>query len=334
MSTKPAFASSETQNPRWWEGYLIRYLIGSIIGAICVLVVSYQIYSVSTIEMQALIKNYDYKNQSLTTCIFILSIFGFSYCYIASTPIAILHLGRSKKTIMDKYARYFWISWLITSVMTIFIEQPFNDLKIYFCTVIASAAAHIKVNISKANLDEITKKYVTKLANIAIGVAIITSIQSLFFLFFDLELSKNTKTLWTLGAPIAWIILGQYISLAQLLTNENESLLFYKNLFNSRKRTNTKDVRDTYTHLREYGNAIFIVAIELAALALIVAAINTKFQHGEFGSNEKSTQFILGTLTFIFIWITPGLFLWGRANVIESHFFIDNASPPKKRFYS
>ena len=64
----------------------------------------------------------------------------------------------------------------------------------------------------------------------------------------------------------------QYAVLYRLLSDQGLSERFYAHLFDARRQTNAKDVRDTYTHLREHSNSIFIVLLELCVVAFIIGA--------------------------------------------------------------
>ena len=78
-------------NTRWWEFYLVRYLLGSIFGASILFILNSRhpgaLYAflgsatIGIIELQ-------------TSSVLILAALGFAYCYIASAPILVFHAAR------------------------------------------------------------------------------------------------------------------------------------------------------------------------------------------------------------------------------------------------
>jgi hypothetical protein len=103
----------------------------------------------------------------------------------------------------------------------------------------------------------------------------------------------------------------------RLLFEQKEVEVFYKKLFHARRQPNARDVRDTYTHLREHSNSVFIVLVELCLLALIVALVQIHSTNVGALNLGKFFQ-ILGV--GVAIWVLPTVFMWSRANAMESSF--------------
>jgi hypothetical protein len=81
---------------------------------------------------------------------------------------------------------------------------------------------------------------------------------------------------------------------------------------------NARDVRDTYTHLREHSNSVFIVVIELAILALFMAVTSDRSITQTHAANiERIGLFLMFGLA---LWMIPTVFMWARANSIEVEF--------------
>ncbi len=76
-------------NYRWWETYLVRYITGSVVGAVIVYALLKQI-GIDLIPCFDDIKS---------TNMIVLGVLGFAYCYLASAPITLLHAVR------ETYAR-------------------------------------------------------------------------------------------------------------------------------------------------------------------------------------------------------------------------------------
>lgn len=123
--------------------------------------------------------------------------------------------------------------------------------------------------------------------------------------------------------PVFWIGFSQYFVLIRLLNQNKEFSDFYAKLFRARRQSNAKDVRDSYTHLREHSNSVFIVVVELAILALLTAFVNTaRF----FNLNNQLETLLIWILFALAFWMVPTVFMWGRANAMERDF----AEDPKK----
>ena len=87
---------------------------------------------------------------------------------------------------------------------------------------------------------------------------------------------------------------------------------------------NSKDIRETYTHLREHSNATFIVLLELCFSALVIFLIELYAGQSasteNVGSLDGSGRIVSAVLLLIAFWMTPNLFMWSRANQLERDF--------------
>lgn len=68
---------------RWWEYYLVRYLLGAITGAVCIL--KYKLLPTFFEDSAKLTVPYQFLASGIA---------GFAVCYIASIPILIFHAAR------------------------------------------------------------------------------------------------------------------------------------------------------------------------------------------------------------------------------------------------
>lgn len=71
---------------RWWEGYLVRYLVGSLVGAICLTVLAAEIFYLkphSIQTYQSILSNYLLNEKNGTTVSIGLLVLGCLYCYLA-----------------------------------------------------------------------------------------------------------------------------------------------------------------------------------------------------------------------------------------------------------
>lgn len=118
--------------------------------------------------------------------------------------------------------------------------------------------------------------------------------------------------------PAFWILISQYTVLFRLLHEKEEFFAFYAKLFKARRMKDARDVRDTYTHLREHSNAVFIVVIELALLALFMAVSSSTSNNENNVVHDKSIGALL--VFSLVLWMLPTVFMWTRANSLEVEF--------------
>jgi len=86
---------------------------------------------------------------------------------------------------------------------------------------------------------------------------------------------------------------------------------FYLNLVKNRSDLiRGVGLRESYTHMREHSNSIFIVLLELSLASLVVFTLR-------FAPEDMVTRVEVVALLF-FIWILPGVYIWSQANRLEA----------------
>ena len=79
---------------RWWEFYLVRYFVGTVVGTIIVLILVFGEGS----SIKNIIKNIDVLQVGINNFqmvhLWLYAFLGLAYCYIASGPILFLHAIR------------------------------------------------------------------------------------------------------------------------------------------------------------------------------------------------------------------------------------------------
>jgi hypothetical protein len=234
-------------NSRWWEFNLVRYLLGTIVGAIIVNVLLNKLLFIPTYE-----KSYEYvffyKIRTLTEWqfIFVHLAVGFVFCYIASAPILVFHslrLNFNKKIFSNKPKKYFF--FILISLLILGL--------IFYCIS----------NCLKLNYKEDT---------------------AIFILFL--------------------IILIQVILMILLYDNEliqdYEELTFQRDTYYKLNSTYI----DSYKHLREHGNAFFILFLEIILGAILYQIEN-----------------INAIIVLITMWIMPGASIWFFGNFLEKKLY-------------
>ena len=312
-------------NTRWWESYLVRYLIGFIVGAVCVATIASQFVTVQSLSNLVSVSK-DGK-PDWTVIFLMLSLSGLGYCYLASTPITVLHAGRYGRGSIDGQSRYFWLSWilvlLISSVPGFTSREIPPAIGVLLVIYLVALIVYFHLSFSKAD---------NKLSQ---RVRLICYTSAWFFLLFITVLTINSylpsrTPNWVLpvlilGFPIIWIGLVQYAVLWRLLFEQTQVELFYKKLFYARRQSNARDVRDTYTHLREHSNSVFIVLVEVCLLALIFSLIKIKTIITNNDAVDLGSFFhLLGV--GVAVWVLPTVFMWSRANAMERSFSENPAS--------
>jgi hypothetical protein len=228
---------SKIEFNRWWEFYLVRYLLGTMVGAIIsyLLCVHFTKQVGIPFEMCSFLEKTTDLEKSANQFFFLG--LGFVYCYVSSAPILIFHASRH--SFKSKYLiNVFYVLLLLFCISLFFIKE-------------------------------------TNLYYSIIGLIFILIIQ-LFFIVKSL-VSKNKRT----------------IRMNKRITYKREELS---------KRKGRKIYIETYKHLREHGNAFFIVILEIT-LGLILYQID-------------SPEILIACL---FLWILPGAYIWQFGNYLESH---------------
>lgn len=336
-------ASSNAANPqRWWEGYLVRYFLGFIVGIICIITIGIQ--TILNLENESIEKisipigNQSAQNIELgfTPIAIALALLGIAYCYIASTPITVLHSTRMMKTWFHRHSRSFWMAWSLTLAFRSLLSLAYIDyagtvLWLWLGLLISSSLLSLSSQIfgTLGINDRIKGRQLAY--NIILGSSTILFGQAIIKSYLDINISLVVFSL-----PVLWILFGQYWTLFALLRNDNdEFLLFYKKISKARQKPGSRDIRDSYTHLREHANSVFVVLIELCILAGLLALHQT--QLGFMSSKDPINIEIAywnSILILTGVWLVPTVFMWSLANRLEKTFadqsadFIEPPSTP------
>lgn len=348
---------SEQANNRWWESYLVRYFLGFIVGMFCVVVLAWKFgrldewltiskavaAGTSTESGKQPVKP-DWSYVS-----FAAALLGLGYCYLASTPITVLHAGRFGRDGVASLSRYFWFGWVIALVLCLGSwgqlsafpwGAPIAGIVCAMCCA-ASLAMYMARKDSEvfplASPDETEARYHPKGAdgaaappqspNYQVAQSLVFALGIWSFVSFFCGLWQGTGSaqafsLLLFGVPVIWIGGMQYTVLWRLLTEEPKVNRFYAHLFHARRQEGGRDVRDTYSHLREHSNSIFVVLIELCWLALLlgVSCLSNLPVPAATGPIPSGIPYVLFAIG---VWVMPTVFMWSRANAME-RFFSEN----------
>lgn len=129
--------------------------------------------------------------------------------------------------------------------------------------------------------------------------------------------------LFIFSIPILWIGISQYATLYKLLSGIDRTHDFYQKLARARGKKGVRDIRETYTHLREHSNSTFIVVLALCftcAVLLVVDLHLVKMGPSAKLDIDSVAHIIFRVGALLMIWCIPNLFLWSRANSLEKDF--------------
>lgn len=119
-------SAAEVANPRWWEGYLVRYMVGTPVGAFCVAAICHATFSSAKPYSQYLDTLHGkFASASLVvdaTVAVAIAVISLAYCYIASSPITTFHATRMyRRSWFNRTSRYIWLGvWLLLLISVLF----------------------------------------------------------------------------------------------------------------------------------------------------------------------------------------------------------------------
>lgn len=309
--------SAEAPSTRWWESYLVRYFVGFIVGCACIVIFGLQIDVFGKLINYLSVPTNPGGKPDWSAITALVAILGLGFCYIASTPITVLHAGRYRRGWLDGHSRHFWFAWIFLSTIALAfgVKHIGNHPGSEWLTIAISCALMYS-NSKSAKPIEKTHPGMSLPFFTLVWFLFFWGIVGRSFAVVGQGLSESAQRWWILAMPAFWILVGQYAVLYRLLHEKKRFFKFYAKLFSARRMKNARDVRDTYTHLREHSNSVFIVVIELALFALFMA-ISTSIPNSKDTPPETIGTFVVFGLV---LWMIPTVFMWARANSLEVDF--------------
>lgn len=329
-------ANLETNN-RWWESYLVRYFSGSIVGAICTaFIYQFSVWRLGEFRQFQFLKEFKtLSSDSETIKIISFLAIGLVYAYLVSSPITVIHYGRAWRNNLEKHVRYFWLGWVLTMLLFAF-SFTFLNLKncisfSCFWVILILISLYILSQKKTCIFQKTTIKIktwsscISLLKIIFFGILFFSSLM-LLANFFELKNRPLIISALSFSIPIFFIGIMQYVTLYKILLKQNIINRFYRGLVKARAMKNSKDIRETYSHLREHSNATFIVLLELCFTSLVIFMIDiysTNLSKANISAVEiqnLNTTMLQTVLALIAFWLLPNLFMWSRANQLEMDF--------------
>lgn len=338
-------STSTGANTRWWESYLVRYFSGAIVGSMCLtailLYVDWRLYSGAHTSLSA-------SKQALpmSAVVFMLIAGGLVYSYIISAPITVIHFGRSGRSALEQHVRYFWLGWVITLLalqvisVTVGLREMACSLVIWLMLMMVSLSYLLVSSQPEVPKPAATGQNVARpigrkakrsreawrngLSAMA-WAGMLLSVVMLAARAFGLQGRPAVMSLMAFALPTLFVGGMQYVTLFRIFDTERALHRFYRLLTRARTMDNSKDVRETYTHLREHSNATFIVLLELCFSAFLIFCVEVFAGHSAAGGaagkiGVVSESMVNAVLLLVAFWMTPNLFMWSRANQLEKDF--------------
>jgi hypothetical protein len=114
MNATKASGNATSSSARWWENYLVRYFVGTVVGAGIVLFLAEQ----SSGVLQSLSgKFFCFLKEGSTRAFIVAGAAGLTYCYVASSPMMILHASRAQLFNLDKKRPFSWPFYTILAAI-------------------------------------------------------------------------------------------------------------------------------------------------------------------------------------------------------------------------
>ncbi|WP_139826109.1 hypothetical protein [Derxia lacustris] len=326
--------SAEPANTRWWESYLVRYFIGFVCACACIIALSFK-FGLLEAAHSIIAPTASNLKPDWSALVILGSALSVGFCYIASSPITVLHAGRYRKGRVDQHSRNFWLAWTPIAAISVFlnIEWDFEASEwlswcvaiFILCILFSPASPSDRAKLSQHTGINARENFITRNPRSWFAAQwlcwLIGLIGFIRYManFEIIHITRQTFNWWILSLPVAWIGIAQYAVLFRVLFEQDQINIFYQQLFNSRRQAHARDIRDTYTHLREHSNSVFIVVVEIAIFSW-VNALYDSMNYNWHSQSEFPTDLLQHLLGGLFIWMVPTVFLWSRANAMERAF--------------
>ncbi len=271
---------------RWWEFYLVRYLMPSVAGIIFVIWLSKFVpYNVS----QALYIPDNISDLNIYTLL-LLFLYGNLFCYIASYPILVFHATRviENRNPAEKF-RFLYVLVFVVVVLAgalYFLEETLKQcmpgliLGLFLMLFCAWQLYRIFKCISKSTGEETTLSYwfIEKLSIKRAGGETKSSEEGIDREKLMVNKSRIKKTKRIIRRGSGW----------------------------------EEELVDSYRHMREHGNSAFIFLLEFVLASLIHFVF--------FVSDGDPFKQVVYAGLLIAVWTVPAMFVHMLGQVLESEF--------------
>lgn len=277
---------------RWWENYLVRYLMPSIAGAVIV----NWLAEVGGGELRHLLLLNTGAEGLQAPTMLLLFLYGNLFCYIASYPVLGFHVTRVVDFSRGAWRHQIWDGYLST-------------------LFVAAVVLLVSQSSSTASCWDRATPFL---------IAILFTGLQLVRLFFSLEkipvkgLKDKTSKVFAYAYAISKRRgVAEELRITKKTTKEQEDEdtgeKFDEEIERQRHSKWQKEFIDTYRHMREHGNSAFIFVLELTLAGLVFLVLRSLSSHGALAQ--------LSAVGIIFaIWALPAMFVHLVGQHIEYRF--------------
>lgn len=240
----------------WWEGYIIRYTLGSLVGAI----ICWQL--IGDVDDKLAIKAFISTKEEVAKYV-ILLLMGLCYCYVASSPMLTIHASRYRELkqthkLVSINSIFAWLfSWT------------------FFVGLLLWLSGYFQGDFSGKQL-----------------VYLLLGMLPPFLIFYF-----------------------QYVLLPKSDADVDDLYKFYDDLSFLRYYTFT-DIKTSYRHLREHGNAYSVLLLEFMLGWCLVWAIKVE---------------VYLSVAVIVAWVLPSAFVWVVGTNIEKRYIKNRLAQAKRK---
>lgn len=150
----------------------------------------------------------------------------------------------------------------------------------------------------------------------ALGIALLAAIRILPGKLADQSFLIQVGIYSILG--MLWL---EWAALAWLLAHLEQAFKALEKLARARERNrNAGGLIDSYRHLREHGNSIFIVLLELILGGVLLGILHLIVNDQSVPSGEKVQVFLRYTAPVVLLWMLPGAIVWRVSTSFERRF--------------
>jgi len=288
-------------NSRWWENYLVRYFIGTPVGCVIVVALAHAMlhdrpgYSAFLAELPGLLGSSTEKGVPTSLMVGVV-LAGMCFCYISSAPITVFHACRMLRggNAFGIAPATMWSWWLLCGLGLLLGGATSYASRGDPTTALRPTSAAIwlaipAVYVMFSQMSQVAELLADQYDAVNSRSRTVSAILGVLGLLHRSKRSADAPV--TRGA----FRCGEF---------EN----FYIELAKQRESTPVQGFRDSYAHLREHSNSVFIVLCELSFGAVLWLLI---------GLQPDPSGRVAATVVATTLWLTPNVYLWGQANRLE-----------------
>jgi hypothetical protein len=298
--------ADESAANRWWENYLVRYFLPSIVG---MLIVAWLQQNTGANRYLPGFYIYDWKIFN-TPYLVLWLLIGTLYCYVASYPALVFHATRilDFKDVLGRIwgGKRLFINPYVASFILAFLGGV--------CYFIRFITSRFSTEYSE---------FIALWLPIALSIIIVGS-------FSFLQVWRIWKVLNRFGdfglreingkadASIAYAYV-RFLAERRGVTRTDATGIKAADEDEGMKRDTEKDIVETYRHLREHGNTALIVLLELALCPILCLILgDTCYSRSHFILNVSHIDVLLSVV--LILWVLPSVCIHGFAQHLEHRF--------------